>query len=107
MIDAPHPTQELTESGAITITNGVVFLNHATVVIEATLAAPVAGADLWIIDSSASGTAAHTVTLPGSVTFDGSHQIATLNAPDEALHIIATSATRWRVVTNNGTVGLS
>lgn len=102
-----HSVQELTATGAITITSGVVLLNHATVIIAATLAAPTAGAELFIIDSSASGTAAHTVTLPAGVTWDGTNNTATLNAPGEALHVIAISATRWLILENIGAVALS
>lgn len=101
-------SQILTASGAITVGNhGLVQLNHATVVIAATLAAPQAGADLVIVDNSASGTAAHTVTLPAGVTFDGTNNTATLNAPGEALHIVALSATRWFILENIGSVALS
>lgn len=102
-----HPVQTLTATGAITLTSGVILLNHATVIIAATLAAPTAGDELYIIDSSASGTAAHTVTAAAGVTFDGTNNTATLNAPDEALHIIAISATRWYILENIGSVALS
>jgi hypothetical protein len=102
-----HPVQTLTASGAITITSGIVKLNHATVVIAATLAAPVAGAELFIIDGSASGTAAHTVTLTGATFNVTGNTIATLNAPDEVLHIVAESATQWRIVSNMNGVALS
>lgn len=102
-----HSSQTLTATGAITITSGIVQLNHATVIIAATKAAPTAGDDLWIIDNSASGTAAHTVTLPAGVTFDGTNNTATLNAPGEALHLIALSATRWFIAVNIGSVALS
>ena len=66
-----HAVQELTATGAITINSGVVLLNHASTIIAATLDAPTAGDELYIINSSASGTAAHTVTLPSGVTWDG------------------------------------
>ncbi len=102
-----HSTQELTATGAITINSGLVFLNHASTIIAATLDAPTAGDELFIINTSASGTAAHTVTTASGVTFDGTNNTATLNAPDEALHIVAVSATRWYIVTNNGSVALS
>jgi hypothetical protein len=102
-----HSVQQLAASGAITITSGVVLLAHNSTPIAATLAAPVAGAELYIINNSASGTAAHTVTLPSGVTWNGSNNTATLNAPDEALHVIAISATRWYILDNNGAVGLS
>jgi hypothetical protein len=99
--------QELTASGAIYLRSGQVHLNHASVVIAATLAAPVAGDTLHIINTSASGTAAHTVTLPAGVTWDGTNNTATLNAPGEALYVVAVSATRWFIMTNVGSVALS
>lgn len=97
--------QVLTASGAIT--SSFIQLNHATVIIAATLAAPTAGQLAYIVDISASGTAAHTVTLPAGVTFDGTNNTATLNAPDEALYMIARSATRWQIILNVGSVALS
>lgn len=106
--NARREVLELTATGAITAKrHALVLLNHATVVIAATLAAPTAGDDIIIVDSSASGTAAHTVTLPAGVTWDGTNNTATLNAPGEALHVVALSATRWFIVDNIGSVGLS
>lgn len=99
--------QTLTASGAITITSGVVLLNHASTVIAATKAAPTAGDVLYIINSSASGTAAHTVTLPSGVTWDGTNDVATLNAPGEALLAVAISSTRYLVLVNVGSVAFS
>lgn len=99
--------QELTASGAITVNNGTVYLNHASVVIAATLDAPTRGDELIIIDSSATGTAAHTVTVSGGVTFNGTNTIATFNLLGEALHLKAISATRWLILNNVGSVGLS
>lgn len=99
--------QELTASGAITLNSGLVLLNHASTIIAATLDAPTPGDELIIVDSSASGTAAHTVTLPAGVTWDGTNNTATLNAPGEALHVIALSATRWLILENIGSVALS
>lgn len=102
-----HSVQELTATGAVTINSGVLLLNHATVIIAATLDAPTAGDELFIIDSSASGTAAHTVTTAAGVTWDGTNNTATLNAPDESLHVVAISATRWQIIVNNGSVAFS
>lgn len=102
-----HQVQELTATGAITINSGIVLLNHATVVIAATLDAPTAGDELFIINNSASGTAAHTVTVPGGVTWNGTNTVATLNAPGEALHVVAISASRWFIMENINSVGLS
>jgi hypothetical protein len=100
-------TQELTATGAVNAATRVVFLNHASTIIAATLAAPAAGDILIVVNTSASGTAAHTVTLPAGVTWNGTNLIATLNAPGEALFCIATSATRYFVIANLGSVGFS
>jgi hypothetical protein len=101
-------SQALTASGAITVQRfGMVTLAHGTVVIAATLAAPTAGDDLVIVNTSASGTVSHTVTAAAGVTFDGTNNTATLDAAEEALHIVAVSATRWKIMENIGTVGLS
>jgi len=105
--DGGRKLQALTATGAITINSGLVQLNHATVVIAATLDAPTAGDELFVVDNSASGTAAHTVTLPAGVTWDGTNNTATLNAPGEALHLIALSATRWLVLENIGSVAIT
>jgi hypothetical protein len=105
--DAGRRSQELTASGAVTINSGLLLLNHATVIIAATLDAPAVGDELFIVDSSASGTAAHTVTLGAGVTWDGTNNTATLNAPGEALHVIAISATRFFILENIGSVALS
>ena len=102
-----HSSQELTSSAPIRINSGLVKLNHASTIIAATLDAPQTGDELYIINTSASGTAAHTVTLPSGVTSDGTNNTATLNAPGEALHVIATSPTRWFILENIGAVGLS
>lgn len=100
-------SQILTASGAISVQkNGVVQLNHATVAIAATIAAPAAGDDLVIVDNSASGTAGHTVKLTAG-TFDGTNNTATFAAPGKALHVIGLSATRYFILENIGTVALS
>lgn len=99
--------QALTSSGAITIGSGLVTLAHATVIIAATLAAPVAGDELIITNTSASGTVAHTVKTAAGVTFDGTNNTATIDAPEDLLHIVAVSATRWKIITNIGSIGLS
>lgn len=102
-----HEVSPLTASGAIAIDSGIVTLAHNTVAIAATLDAPTAGDELYIINTSASGTAAHTVKTPAGVTWDGTNNTATLNAPGEALHVVAVSATRWFILENIGAVGLS
>ena len=96
---------ELTASGAIPAGTEVVELNHISVVIAATYTV-VPNTMLIIKDTSASGTAAHTVTLTGG-TYNGTNTIATLNARDEFLVVYFDSAGRGQVIANVGSVALS
>jgi hypothetical protein len=89
-------------TGPITIGSGIVTLANITTIIAATLPAPTPGDQLFIINSSASGIIAHTVTVPAGVTWDGTNTIATLNAVGEYLHVVAISATRWFIIANTG-----
>lgn len=98
-------TLELTASGAIPAGTEAVELNHASVVIAATHTV-VPNSMLIIKDTSATGTAAHTVTLTGG-TFNGTNTIATLNARDEFLMVAFDSAGRGQVIANVGAVALS
>ncbi len=105
--DVSSRVQELTASGAVTAGVQSVELNHATVVVEATIASAVNHPGLFVVkDTSASGTAAHTLTLTAG-TFDGSSTVATLNAPDECLIVYFDSAGNGTIVENVGTVGLA
>lgn len=102
-----NQTQELTASGAVTPGVRILELNHATVVIAATVADSLAHAGLFIIkDTSASGTAAHTVTLT-SGTFDGTNTVATLNAPGEQLTVFFDDSGNGVIIQNTGAVALS
>lgn len=97
--------QELTASGAVRPGTRVLELNHASVVVAATLTV-VPNTTLIIKDTSATGTAAHTVTLTGG-TFNGTATVATLNARDEFLMVAFDSAGRGQVIANVGAVALS
>lgn len=95
----------LTASAAVPTGTQFIELNHASVVIAATLV--VTPSSMLIIkDTSATGTAAHTVTLTGG-TFNGTATIATLNARDEMLVVFFDSAGRGQVIANVGAVALS
>ena len=110
VLDGIHTlqVQELTAPGTVSSDTQFLLLNHASTVIAATLSAPVvAGQVLVILNTSASGTAAHTATLPSGVTWDGTNPIATLNAPGEMIRCIALSTTRYLVETNTGSVAFS
>jgi hypothetical protein len=100
-------SQELTASGDFSQHTGLLLVNHATVAVVATLAAPTKGDIVIIADDSASGTAAHTVTLQGGATWDGTHAIATFNAVGKAILAVAVSATRFLVLANVGTVAFT
>jgi len=100
-------SQELTATAAVTPGVQSVELNHATVVVAATIATSVAHQGLFVVkDTSASGTAAHTLTLTAG-TFDGTNNVATLNAPNECLVVWFDSAGNGTIVENVGTVALS
>lgn len=99
--------QELTVSGAINPTVETVELNHPSVVIAATLnLATVRNKTMIFKNTSATGTAAHTVTLTGG-TFNGTNTVATLNARDEMLVVHFDSAGRGNIIVNIGAVALS
>jgi len=105
--DANLTWQELTASGVISPTVETVELNHASVVIAATLnLATVRNKTMIFKDTSATGTAAHTVTLTGG-TFNGTNTVATLNARDEFLIVHFDSAGRGQIIANVGAVALS
>lgn len=105
-LDSPV-SQELTASGAIVPGVQSIELNHATVAVVTTIADAKEHHGLFmVVDTSASGTAAHTVTLT-SGTFNGTNNVATLNAPKEALIVWFDSAGNGTIVENVGTVALS
>lgn len=101
--------QATTATANATITPGVhrVELNHATVVIAATIAAAKKHAGLFVVaNTSASGTAAHTLTLTDG-TFDGTNNVATLNAPGEQLIVMFDKNGDGTILANIGGVALS
>lgn len=99
--------QELTVSGAVPEGIQSAELNHATAAIAATIADSLKHKGLFIAkDTSASGTAAHTLTLTAG-TFDGTNDIATFNAPGECLVVYFDSSGNGIIVENVGLVGLS
>lgn len=101
-------TQAVTASGAVTSGVQGVTLTSSTTVIAATIADAANHAGLFfILDTSATGTsAAHTVTLT-SGTYDGTNNIATLNAPDEMLLVAFDGSGDGTVILNTGSVALS
>lgn len=102
-----NTTQELTATGSVTAGIQSLELNHASTVIEATIADSTNHPGLFVVkNTSASGTASHTLTLT-SGTFNGTNAVATLDAPGEALVVYFDSAGDGIIVENIGTVSLS
>jgi hypothetical protein len=105
--DVSARIQALTASGAVTAGKQSVELNHATVVIAATIANMANHQGLFVVkDTSASGTAAHTLTITTG-TFDGTNKVATLNAPGECLVVYIDSAGNGVIVENIGAVAIT
>lgn len=105
--DVSGRVQELTASGAVTAGVQSVELNHTSVVIAATIANSTGHGGVFVVkDTSASGTAAHTLTLT-SGTWNGTNNVATLNAHDECLVVYFDSAGNGTVLVNIGSVALS
>lgn len=99
--------ETITASQAIASKTGrLVILEHATVAIAATLAAPTPG-DWLIIQAKGASAQDHTVTVPGGVTWDGTNDVATFADDGDTLLVYAESATRWRILLNLGAVAFS
>lgn len=94
-----------TASGAISADVSFVALNKSDGSLAMTIAAPAAGRFLVIYQKD-SGTSGHTVTLT-SGTYNGTNTVATLNAQNECLVLFGVSATRFVILENLGSVGLS
>ena len=97
-----------TSPAAIPATVRVIELNHASTAIEKTIATmvPYAGQVVIVKDTSATGTAAHTVTITTG-TWNGTNKIATLNALNECLVVAVDSAGNGTILENVGAVALS
>lgn len=99
--------QELTETAVVIDGIYCLDLNHVDTAIEAEMN-PVSHVGFFFVsDTSASGTAAHTLTLTDLGTFDGTNNVATFDAPGEGLLIFFDGTGKGRVIFNNGEVALS
>ena len=105
--DVSTRVQELTVTGNVTAGVMGIELNHTGTIVAATIANANNHQGLFIVkDTSATGTIAHTLTLTTG-TFNGSNNVATLNARDECLAIWFDSTGRGTILENIGTVGLA
>jgi hypothetical protein len=99
--------QELTESGAVTPGVNAIELNHISTAIEATIADLADHPGMLVVkNTSASGTAAHTVTAAAG-TFDGTNDELTLNAGDECIVFWIDSAGNGTIIENVDEVALA
>lgn len=106
-VDEVVRVQELLATGDVTVGVESVELNHATVPVLATIADAANHAGMFVVkDTSASGTAAHSLTLT-SGTFDGTNNVVTFNAPDDALMVYFDSAGNGTIIENVGAAVLS
>ncbi len=87
----------------------MIELNHASVVIAITgvRGEDWAGQIVIVKDTSASGTAAHTVTLAQGTWNAANNNTITLNAPDEMIAVYFDSNGSGEVLVNYGSVALS
>ncbi len=105
--DVSARVQELTATAAVTAGVQSLELNHASTIIAATIASTVNHPGLFVVkDTSATGTAAHTVTITTG-TWNGTNKIITLNALNEALVVYFDSAGNGSILVNLGAVALS
>lgn len=86
---------------------GTLELSHGSTAIAATIASAVNHQGLFIVrNTSASGTESHTLTLTVG-TFNGTNNIATLDAPNEYLIVYFDRDGLGKVLKNVGSVALS
>lgn len=99
--------QVITSSGD-TIGSGsrVCILNSASA-LAVTGPTPAEGDLLVIVGGLSTSTTDHTVTLPSGVTWDGTNDVATFGDNGDMLMCVGTSATRWQIVQNTGSVAFS
>lgn len=78
-------------------------LSHTNAAIVKTIDLTARRGLVTVVDKSASGTAAHTVTATAG-TWDGTNDVITLDAPKEAIFVWIDSAGNGTVVANVGSI---
>ena len=99
-------SQTMIVSGAVTPGITELLLNDTTPLIAATIADAKAHQGLFIVKQIDAGTAGHTLTLT-SGTLNGTNNVATLNAANEALVVWFDSLGNGTIVENVGSVAIS
>jgi len=100
-------TLDLDTAGANVVPAGVskLTISQATQV-TATIADAALHAGVFIVTQTGTGTAGHTLTLT-SGTFDGTNNVATLNAQNESLAVFFDGDGNGTILENTGAVSLS
>ena len=105
--DISTRVEVVTVTGTVTPHVESVELDHVDTAIAATIADAADHAGLFVVkNTSATGTESHTLTLTAG-TFNGTNNVATLDARDEMLIVYFDSTGRGQVIVNVGTVVLS
>lgn len=103
------PFQQFTATGTPTdgVATGVIAFAHNTEAIYLTIPKPKDSGQLLVLrDNSASGTAAHIITIGGAALLPGGYTEAEFNAPGEQLILMSKSPTEWVILLNSGSVTL-
>lgn len=105
--DGDFPVAALTANGSLRLTeqHTVITLTKATA-LALTLVIPRAGISFYIHHLGGVGIE-HTVTLPAGMTWEGTNDVATLNAVGDSMLCYVISPTRILVAVNNGAVAFS
>jgi len=99
--------QELTATSNVKAWIQFLELSNASTAIAATITDSSRHHGLFVVkNTSSGGTESHTLTLV-SGTFDGSHNVATLDAPGELLMVYFDKNGTGTIIHNEGSVGIS
>lgn len=104
-----NPVSSITVSGAtgtVDLSKHNVILMTNTNATAITVSKPVPGM-FYYLEQSATGVNNHAVTFSGVTINATGNNVATTNARDESLVLLALSTTRMAIIANNGAVALS
>ena len=101
-------TQTLTATAAVTPGAAVLYLDHTSTTIAATIADATLHAGVFMVTAitEPGGSGDHTLTLTGG-TFNGTNTIATFADIADSLFVMFDSAGKGTIILNTGSVALS
>lgn len=103
------PVQAFTATGTPKVNCGtgvITFANDSTPILL-TIPAPRDSGQLLILRNLSTNTTAHVITAAAGTTFDGTNNTATFDGVGDQLIMVSISTTRWLILLNTGSVGLS